>query len=403
MNIRDSKQKPLYNIILAVSCFHLMNDSLQSILPALFPIIQSKLHLEYSDLGFLIFSNYLSAAIMQPVIGAYTDKKPIKYLLFFGACSSFLGIYLFSTAAAYPQLLAGAIAVGIGSAIFHPEASRIVIWSAGNRKGLSQSIFQIGGNAGQSLGPLLVILLFKTTDQNGNSFLLLFAAFAILISIAVSRWHAKQINKLPLAQNTSKPLTTKLTQRQIIGLIIIIAITLARTWYTAGITGYYALYLIEEAHISFENAQFHVFIYMAFAAIGTFVGGPLADKFGKKKILVWSILLAIPFTSSLSFVESPYSYIVLAFAGFFLVSGFAVALIYLLELIPGRTGWVSGIIFGLAFGLGGLGSIFFGEIGDIFGLEVMMQVCCVVPIIGLLVFFLPDENIQSDFISINSK
>lgn len=395
MSAISTTQKPLYDVLLTVSVFHLMNDTLQSVLPALFPIIEAKLQLNYSDLGYIIFCNYISAAIMQPIIGAYTDKHPIKYLLLIGACFSFFGIYLFSTADAYLQLLAGAVLVGIGSSIFHPEASRIVVWSAGNRKGLSQSIFQIGGNAGQALGPLLILLLFKTTDSEGNSFLLIFAAFAVLISAAVSKWHAGQLDKMKVSIKKKETTThKKLTQQQKIGLAIIIAISLGRSWYSSGITGYYALFLMKESSMEFQNAQWHVFVFMAFAAIGTFAGGPMADKFGKKRVLIWSVLFALPFTSILSFVPSPYSYIVLACSGFFLVSGFAVALIYLFDLIPGRPGWVSGIMFGLAFGLGGVGSILFGTIGDMFGLPTMMLVCSLVPLIGLLVFFLPDERVE---------
>ncbi|MFT5745435.1 MAG: FSR family fosmidomycin resistance protein-like MFS transporter [Saprospiraceae bacterium] len=393
MSIRNSNSQPLYPVLFAVSIFHLMNDTLQSVLPALFPIIEAKLHLNYSDLGYIIFCNYISAAIMQPVIGAYTDKHPVKYLLFIGACFSCFGIYLFSTADAYSQLLVGAVSVGIGSSIFHPEASRIVVWSASARKGLSQSIFQIGGNAGQALGPLLILLLFKTTDSEGNSFLLIFAVCAVFISLAVSKWHAGEINKQKALKKKVDTSTKKLTRTQKIGLAIIIAISLGRSWYSTGITGYYALYLMKEANMNFQNAQFHVFVFMIFAAFGTFAGGPIADRFGKKRVLIWSILFALPFTSILSFIPSPYSYIVLACSGFFLVSGFAVALIYLFGLIPGRTGWVSGIMFGLAFGLGGVGSILFGKIGDAFGLSTMMFVCSLIPLIGLLVFFLPDENV----------
>jgi len=218
----------------------------------------------------------------------------------------------------------------------------------------------------------------------------------VIISAFIARWHAKQLQYFSPPNNVLQAQRKSLTKEQKLGLFIILAITLARTWYTAGITGYYALYLMNEVHqLSLTSAQLHVFIYMFSAAIGTFVGGPLADKYGKKKVLVWSILLAIPFTSLLNVVAPPYTYLVLMLSGFFLVSGFAVALIYLLDLIPGRTGWVSGIIFGLSFGLGGLGSMVFGQIGDLYGLTRMMQVCSLIPLIGLLVFFLPSDKRES--------
>lgn len=393
MRASVKEHPPLYLILYAISIFHLTNDTLQSIIPALFPIIQTKLSLPYSKLGFLIFCNYLSAAIMQPLIGAYTDKNPVKYLLLLGALLSCAGIWLFLEAKEYTQLLIGAILVGLGSSIFHPEASRIVVWSAGNKKGLSQSIFQIGGNAGQALGPLLIALLFKTSNDSGNTYLISIALLTVIISAFIARWHAKQLQQFSPSKSVRQHQKRNLTKKQKWGLFIILVITLARTWYTAGITGYYALYLMNEVHhLSLSSAQLHVFIYMFSAAIGTFVGGPLADRYGKKKVLVWSILLAIPFTSLLNVVAPPYTYIVLMLSGFFLVSGFAVALIYLLDLIPGRTGWVSGIIFGLSFGLGGLGSMIFGQIGDLYGLTTMMQVCSLIPLIGLLVFFLPSDK-----------
>lgn len=389
----SNQRQPLYVILCSISIFHLTNDTLQSIIPAFFPIIQAKLTLQYSDLGFLIFCNYLSAAVIQPLIGGYTDKKPIKYLLLVGAILSFLGVWLFLGAVDYKQLLVGAVLIGLGSAIFHPEASRIVVWSAGEKKGLSQSVFQIGGNAGQALGPLLIALLFKTGHSSGNTFLLSFAVLSILFSLFISRWHAKQLNQLSIQEKTTEIHSKKLTKRQLTGLIIILVITLARTWYTAGITGYYTIYLMKGVHaLSFQSAQLHVFVYMIFAAFGTFIGGPLADKFGKKRILIWSILLTIPFTSLVNFVPPPYTYFLLAFAGLFLVSGFAVALIYLLALIPGRTGWVSGMVFGLSFGLGGLGSIVFGKIGDVYSLDTMMHICSLIPIIGLFVFLLPPDT-----------
>lgn len=387
-------QQPLYGLILMVSVFHLANDSLQSVIPALFPIIEAKMHLQYSDLGLIIFCNYLSAAFMQPVIGAYTDKKPLKYLLILATLLSLTGISFFLFANSIAQLLTGAILVGLGSSVFHPEASRIVINTAGNRKGLAQSIFQIGGNAGQALGPLLILLFFSTTQvsYSGNFYLLGFALASVILSMLVIKsYQGKSQHDKTLVGLKAKQPRQKLTRTQTTGLLIIVLITLSRTWYAAGITGYYALNLMQTENIDFTQAQLHVFVFMLFAALGTFAGGPLSDKFGTKKVLVVSAFLTLPFILAINFVAPPYTYILLAFAGFFLIAGFPVALIYLLELIPGRTGFISGIIFGLSFGLGGLGSLIFGIIGDKFGITTMMFVCSVVPILGLFVFLLPTQ------------
>ncbi len=380
-------------VLAGISVSHLLNDTMQSVIPALFPILEQTMHLSYSQLGLIAFANNITASLLQPLIGWYTDRKPLPFLLPLGMFCTLLGMGVLAFAPNLPFVIVAVMLVGLGSAVFHPEGSRLVISSAGSRPGLAQSIFQVGGNSGQALAPLLTLLFFARQGQAGAVWFVGMAALAILILYWLARWHRGHLERQALLGTADVVRTSSAPRRAVwLALAVILLITFARSWYVAGITNFYALFQIKTFGASLSVAQTHVFVFLVAGALGTLVGGGLADRFGKKKMLIFSSAACAPFSWLLTFSPEPWTYVLLAVTGFSILTGFSVALIYTLELLPGKTGTVSGLLFGLAFGLGAMGSMVLGWLGDRIGLPDMLMLCSLIPLIGLLAFALPPDN-----------
>ncbi len=381
-------------VLASISIVHLLNDVMQAVIPAMFPMLQQTLHLSYGQLGMIAFANNITASIMQPFIGWYTDKKPQPFLLLAGMGSTLVGMALLAVSGTLGLIVVAVMLVGLGSAVFHPEGSRIVSLSSGGKPGLAQSVFQVGGNAGQSLAPLMTIIVFAPLGQFGAMWFVGVAAVALCILYFLAHWYKEHVPMLKRrAASAASIQRTPEQQRRIrTAVVLIVFLSFARSWFIAGIGNFYALFQMKTFGTSLAVAQSHTFVFLLAGAVGTLFGGPLADRFGKKNILIFSILGCAPFALFVPFVGNALSYVLLALSGFAILTGFSVALIYALDLLPGKTGTVSGLMFGLAFGMGALGAVALGNFADAVGIRTMMIVCCALPFIGLLSFLLPDDT-----------
>jgi FSR family fosmidomycin resistance protein-like MFS transporter len=383
----------LYPVLLTISMVHLLNDTIQSVIPAIFPIIQQTLKLSYVELGMIAFANNFIASIMQPVIGRYTDTKPLPYLLPVGMAFTLVGMLLLAFSFNLALIIVSVSLVGVGSAVFHPEGSRVVIMAAGQRRGLAQSIFQVGGNAGQSLAPLMTALIFVPLGQSGAIWFTVLAALAFILLLYIASWYRQQVAvhpSVPVVKTEKVP--TVRNKKVTFALILIVFLVFVRAWYGTGITNYYAFYLIEHYGLSIKDAQFYIFLYLLAGAIGIFSGGPLSDRFGKKNVILYSMIASAPLSFILPYVSLPWVYPILILNGFIILSSFSVTLVYALELIPGRIGTISGLIFGLSFGMAAIGAIALGKLADEFGLQFIMIVCGCLPALGIFTFLLPSEK-----------
>lgn len=391
----DSKVKPtLYNILFAVSIVHLLNDSMQSVIPAIMPILQNTMNLSYFQLGLLVFVLNLTSSIMQPVVGLYTDAKPSPKLLPFGMVLSCIGMFVLAIAPAYWIVLLGVMMVGLGSAAFHPEGSRVAHMAAGTRRGLAQSIFQVGGNGGQALGPIMTALIFVPLGQFGAMWFTLVAALAVIIQMYIAKWYKEYLilNPRVAKGGTGKAVSAAHRKRILAAVTLLIFIIFARSWYGASISGYYQFYLMEKFSLEVDKVQFFIFGFLLAGAIGTFFGGPLADRFGRKNVLFFSMLGSAPFALLLPYANMFWSYVLLLLIGFIQLSSFSVSVVYAQELVPGKVGLVSGLTTGLAFGMGALGSVVLGGMADAKGIAVVMNAAAYLPLLGLLAVFLPSDR-----------
>lgn len=384
----------LYRVLFAVSLVHLLNDSMQSVFPALMSILKDKMHISYFQVGFVIFALNVTSSIMQPVVGLYTDKKPSPYLLPLGMVFSCIGMLTLSFAANYYIVLIAVVMVGLGSAVFHPEGSRVSNMAAGGRRGLAQSIYQVGGNGGSALGPLMTTLVFAPLGQLGALWFTLVAGLAIIVQVFIARWYRAYLIAHPrpvksAAVRTLNPLVKKKVANAVTLLVFLV---FARSWYHASVSGYYVFYAMQKFHISAPEGQLYIFGFLAAGAAGTLLGGPLADRFGRKTILFFSMLGSAPFAVLLPYANEFWAYIVLLITGFILLSSFSVAVVYAQELVPGKIGLISGLIVGLAFGMGALGSVALGSLADLTSISFMMKLCSYLPLMGLLTAFLPSDS-----------
>jgi len=398
-----TQQKTMYKILFIIGFVHLLNDSIQAVVPAMFPILQQSMGLTFTQLGLIAFALNLTASIIQPVVGIYTDKKPSPYALPIGLCFTFVGVIGLAVAPSFWIIILSVMFIGLGSATFHPEGSRVAYMAAGRegKRGLAQSIFQVGGNTGQALAPLITALILVPLGQFGAIWFALVAALAVGLLMYIARWYSEQIkvyqslkqSKSHSAVKSTKT-TSKVKKRNIVlfSISLLIFLVFARSWFHAGITNFYAFYLIEEFSLSIPQAQVYIFIFLAAGALGTFAGGPLADHFGKRNMIFFSMLGSAPLALVLPHVGPVITYVLIAVIGFIILSSFSVTVIYAQELVPGKIGTVSGLIIGLAFGMGAIGSIALGWLADLVGLSNTMLFVVSLPLLGILTIFLPSDQ-----------
>jgi FSR family fosmidomycin resistance protein-like MFS transporter len=387
----------VYSILFMISLVHLLNDSMQSVIPAIFPILRNTMDLSYVQIGWIGFAINATASLMQPVIGLYSDKHPSPFLLPVGMLSSLLGMLGLALAPNYAIVILSVIFVGIGSAVFHPEASRVAYLAAGSRRGLAQSIYQVGGNSGQALAPLLTILIFIPLGQFGAIWFTVVAGTAALLLVFVARWYRQKLSEegavRPRRGAGVRETGVNISGKQVkLGVTLLVFLVFARSWFHAGISNYYHFYLMERYGISLEHAQFFILLFMVAGVFGTFLGGPLSDRFGRRNMIWFSMLGAVPLALLLPHISLAWAYPVILLCGFIILSSFSVTVVYAQELVPGKIGTVSGLILGFAFGMGAVGSLVLGWLADLFSLRLVMIICGFLPLLGLLTFLLPSDR-----------
>jgi FSR family fosmidomycin resistance protein-like MFS transporter len=379
-----------FTILAAISFCHLLNDMMQSLLPALYPMIKSSYELSFGQIGFLTFTFQLTASLLQPLIGSYTDRSPRPYSLAAGMGFTLVGLLLLAFAGNYALLLLAAALIGTGSSVFHPESSRVARMASGGQHGLAQSVFQVGGNVGSAIGPLLAAFIVLPHGQSSVGWFSLTAMLAMLVLFNVGHWY-KAHGMARLKPRGSSPTTSPVSSRQVaVAIAILLALIFSKYFYLASFSSYYTFYLINRFHVPIQTAQLHLFVFLASVAFGTIIGGPLGDRIGRKYIIWASILGVLPFTLLLPHANLFWTSVLSVPIGVILASAFPAIVVYAQELMPGRTGTVAGLFFGFAFGMGGVGAAVLGKTADAFGINTVYQVCAYLPLIGLLAAFLPD-------------
>ncbi|AKO93404.1 MFS transporter [Priestia filamentosa] len=393
----DSIEKiTVYNILFIIGLCHLLNDALQAVIPAMFPILERSMGLTFTQLGLISFTLNMVSSVMQPVVGLYTDKKPIPYALPLGLTSSMLGMFFLAFAPSFETILLCVFFIGLGSAVFHPEGSRVAYMAAGNRRGLAQSIYQVGGNSGQALAPLMTALVLAKLGQGGAAWFTIFGGVAVALLFYIARWYSSRlVMYTPKKRKAERQMNVE-SKKAIKGaLLIIIFLIFARSWYISAISNFYAFYTIQNYEASISESQSYIFLFLLMGAVGTFLGGPLADRFGKRNVILFSMLGTVPFSLSLPYVSPLLAYVFLALIGLVLMSSFSVTVVYAQELVPGKIGTMSGLTVGLAFGMGAIGGVALGFFIDKIGLNPTIISVGFLPILGFLTFLLPkDERIQ---------
>lgn len=389
-------ESTIFSILLAISFSHLLNDTIQSLIPSIYPLVKNSFNLSFSQIGLITLTFQMAASLLQPGVGFYTDKRPQPFSLAIGMSFTLVGLVLLSRANSYSFILIAVALIGIGSSIFHPEASKVAYMAAGARRGLAQSIFQVGGNAGSALGPLLAAMIIVPFGQSNIIWFSVLALLAIVVLITVGRWYKNNMSILKGSVRNRSSLPHHNFSKQKIGFSITILLVLifSKYFYLASMTSYYTFYLIHKFHVSVQSSQFHLFIFLAAVAAGTIIGGPLGDKFGRKYVIWFSILGVAPFTLLLPHVNLFWTTVLSVFIGVILASAFSAILVYAQELLPGKIGMISGLFFGFAFGMGGLGSALLGALADRTSIEYVYKICAYLPLIGLLTGFLPNISNQ---------
>jgi MFS transporter, FSR family, fosmidomycin resistance protein len=376
-------------MLLAVSFSHLMNDLVQSLIPAIYPILKSSFDLDFGQVGLITLVFQLTASLLQPVVGLYTDRRPMPFSLAIGMGFSLLGLVLLAFAWSFTTLLIAVAFVGCGSSVFHPESSRVARMASGGRHGFAQSLFQVGGNTGAALGPPLAALIILPHGQRSVAWFSVAALIGIVVLYRVGVWY--RTRRLATAGPSGFPLPSPLlsSRKLMLSALVLTALMFSKAFYTASFTSYYTFYLIDKFHVSVRESQLYLFLFSAAVAAGALIGGPVGDRFGRKFVIWFSILGVFPFTLALPYANLFWTAVLTVPIGMIMASAFSAILVYAQELVPGRIGTVSGIFFGVAFGLGGLGAGVLGAVADRTSIGFVYQVCAYLPLIGLLAAFLP--------------
>lgn len=377
-------------ILGAVCVSHMVNDILQSLIPAVYPILKVSYRLDFSQIGLITLVGQLTASLLQPLVGLYMDRSPAYFALPAGMASSIAGLILLSVAPGFGAILLSVGLIGVGSAVFHPEASRIARMASGGRYGLAQALFALGGTGGQSLGPLLAAFIVLPQGQRSIAWFSGGALIAMLLLARVSAWYKEQ-NTARIARPVPPKSGSPAPGRRIgWAMAVLIALTFSKFFYLASLTNYYTFFLIGKFHVSVASAQVHLFVFLAAVATGGLIGGPLGDRIGRKYIIWGSILGVLPFTLLLPHANLYWTGVLTVIVGLVLASAFAAILVYAQDLAPGRIGAISGLFYGLAFGMGGIGAAVLGRLADLTSIDFVYRVCAFLPAIGLLAVFLPD-------------
>ena len=362
---------------------------MQSLLPAVYPILKTLYHLDFGQIGLITFANQATASLLQPVVGTFTDSRPKPYSLPAGMAFTLVGLLLLSVAPAFGVILFAVALVGIGSSIFHPESSRVARLASGGRHGFAQSLFQVGGNAGSSLGPVMAATIVVRNGQASLAWFSLVALTAMAILARVSHWYRGHLTAVRPRARTSL-LSAIPSTRVRWALVILVLLVFSKNVYLASMSSFYTFYLIDKFHLSVRAAQLHLFVFLGAVAAGTFIGGPVGDRIGRKYVIWVSILGVLPFTLLLPHANLLWTEVLSVIIGLVLASAFSAIVVFAQELVPGRVGTVAGVFFGFAFGAGGLGAALLGQLADATSISTVYQVCAFLPAIGLLTWFLPD-------------
>lgn len=387
------QQATVYTILFGISFSHMLNDMIQSLIPSIYPMLKDSFSLSFAQIGLIQLTFQMTASILQPFVGSFTDKRPQPYSLAIGMGFTLVGLIFISYANSFPAILASVALIGTGSSIFHPESSKIAYLASGGKRGLAQSIFQVGGNTGTAIGPLLAALIIVRFGRSHAIYFGVFALIAILILLYIGKWAKPHLAEMK-SRKTAAVLTEyhpNLSKRTVhISVVILLILIFSKFFYLASISSYYTFFLIEKFGVSIKTSQLFLFAFLAGSALGTYFGGPLGDKYGRKYVIWLSILGVAPLTLIMPYVGLVLTAILSVIIAFVLSSAFPAILVYAQELMPGKIGMISGLFFGFAFGMGGLGSALLGILADATDIYFVYHVCAFLPLIGLITWKLPD-------------
>jgi FSR family fosmidomycin resistance protein-like MFS transporter len=390
VDVQNRQMTAAMTVLGALSFCHLLNDMMQSLLPAIYPILKTGLKLDFGQIGLVTFVYQVTASLFQPLVGLYADRRPLPYALACGMGFTLTGLLLLSMASTFPVLLLGAAVVGLGSSVFHPESSRVARVASGGRHGFAQSLFQVGGNAGSAIGPLAAAFIVLPNGPGSLAWFAIAAMLGIVLLTKIGGWYARQTVRLAAVRKGAHHAHAQLSRNKVAGaLTVLVVLIFSKYFYMASLTSYYTFYLIERFDVSVWSAQVHLFVFLAAVAVGTFAGGPIGDRIGRKYVIWFSILGVLPFTLLLPHANLLWTGVLSVPIGLILASAFSAILVYAQELVPGKVGAISGLFFGLAFGMGGIGAAVLGHVADARGIEFVYSICAFLPLLGALAAFLP--------------
>ena len=387
------RQATVYSILFSISFSHMLNDMIQSLIPSIYPLLKNSFELNFAQVGLIQLTFQMTASILQPFVGYYTDKRPQPFSLSIGMFFTLVGLICISYANTYGTILFSVALIGTGSSIFHPESSKIAYMASGGKRGLAQSIFQVGGNTGTAIGPLLAALIIVRFGRSHAIYFCALALIAIVILVYVGKWTKQHLAEMNLRKNKPASLEyhSQLSKRKVhLSVAVLLVLIFSKYFYLSSISSYYTFFLIDKFHVSIKHSQIFLFAFLAASALGTYFGGPLGDKYGRKYVIWFSILGVAPFTLIMPYVGLLWTVVLSVIIGFILSSAFPAILVYAQELMPGKIGMISGLFFGFAFGMGGLGSALLGMLADATSIYFVYHVCAFLPLIGLITWLLPD-------------